>query len=124
MPKNQLIGNLNEGWRIAMTTLTHERGRGEIHVVDIAPSIAIKWGLMIRRAGIKYARGAIVRHPVIRSGRRMIASGDPCLRYGQIADIAETQRDLRLDGALEEHLAGLDCPEQPTYSTSLRDSPE
>ena len=26
VPKTQLIGNLNEGWRIAMTTLTHERG--------------------------------------------------------------------------------------------------
>ena len=26
VPKSQLIGNLNEGWRIAMTTLTHERG--------------------------------------------------------------------------------------------------
>ncbi len=26
VPKTQLVGNLNEGWRIAMTTLTHERG--------------------------------------------------------------------------------------------------
>lgn len=26
VPKQQLLGNLNEGWRIAMTTLTHERG--------------------------------------------------------------------------------------------------
>jgi alkylation response protein AidB-like acyl-CoA dehydrogenase len=26
VPKTQLVGNLNEGWHIAMTTLTHERG--------------------------------------------------------------------------------------------------
>lgn len=26
VPKTQLVGSLNEGWRIAMTTLTHERG--------------------------------------------------------------------------------------------------
>jgi alkylation response protein AidB-like acyl-CoA dehydrogenase len=26
VPKTQLVGRLNEGWRIAMTTLTHERG--------------------------------------------------------------------------------------------------
>ena len=26
MPKKQLVGQLNDGWRIAMTTLTHERG--------------------------------------------------------------------------------------------------
>ena len=26
VPKTQLVGALNEGWRIAMTTLTHERG--------------------------------------------------------------------------------------------------
>jgi len=26
VPKQQLVGQLNEGWRIAMTTLTHERG--------------------------------------------------------------------------------------------------
>src|SRR4029450_12866270 len=26
VPKTQLVGRLNDGWRIAMTTLTHERG--------------------------------------------------------------------------------------------------
>src|SRR2546430_169859 len=26
VPKQQLVGQLNDGWRIAMTTLTHERG--------------------------------------------------------------------------------------------------
>jgi alkylation response protein AidB-like acyl-CoA dehydrogenase len=26
VPKHQLVGQLNDGWRIAMTTLTHERG--------------------------------------------------------------------------------------------------
>ena len=26
VPRQQLVGQLNGGWRIAMTTLTHERG--------------------------------------------------------------------------------------------------
>jgi len=43
VPKQQLVGQLNDGWRIAMTTLTHERGSAsfgtQVHIKQALDNI-------------------------------------------------------------------------------------
>jgi alkylation response protein AidB-like acyl-CoA dehydrogenase len=64
VPKHNLVGELNEGWRIAMTTLTYERG-----ISSLATQVRIKQQL---DAMIDYARttrkngAALAQDPVLR----------------------------------------------------------
>ncbi|WP_269153148.1 acyl-CoA dehydrogenase family protein, partial [Methylobacterium crusticola] len=54
VPKSQLIGNLNEGWRIAMTTLTHERGSasfGTQTTIRNRLDVILKVAKQVRRNG-------------------------------------------------------------------------
>ena len=64
VPKENLIGGLNEGWRIAMTTLTYERG-----ISSLATQVRIKQQLdaMIHYAA-KTSRngGTLSENPVLR----------------------------------------------------------
>lgn len=64
VPKENLIGGLNEGWRIAMTTLTYERG-----ISSLATQVRIKQQLdaMIHYAG-KTSRngGTLSEDPMLR----------------------------------------------------------
>ena len=64
VPKENLIGDLNEGWRIAMTTLTYERG-----ISSLATQVRIKQQLesMIHYAG-KTSRngGTLSEDPMLR----------------------------------------------------------
>ena len=66
VPKENLIGGLNEGWRIAMTTLTYERG-----ISSLATQVRIKQQLdaMIHYAG-KTSRngGSLSEDPTLRQG--------------------------------------------------------
>jgi alkylation response protein AidB-like acyl-CoA dehydrogenase len=64
VPKHNLVGELNEGWRIAMTTLTYERG-----ISSLATQVRIKQQL---DAMIDYAR-------TTRKNGTMLAQ-DPVLR--------------------------------------------
>ena len=54
VPKKQLVGQLNDGWRIAMTTLTHERGSASFgtqvqikraldDIIDAAKKVKRQW---------------------------------------------------------------------------------
>ena len=66
VPKQNLIGGLNEGWRIAMTTLTYERG-----LSSLATQVRIKQQLdaMIRYAGkTRRNGGTLSEDPVLRQG--------------------------------------------------------
>ena len=66
VPKQNLIGGLNEGWRIAMTTLTYERG-----ISSLATQVRIKQQLdaMIRYAGkTRRNGGTLSADPVLRQG--------------------------------------------------------
>ena len=66
VPKQNLIGGLNEGWRIAMTTLTYERG-----ISSLATQVRIKQQLdaMIRYAGkTRRNGGTLSQDPVLRQG--------------------------------------------------------
>jgi alkylation response protein AidB-like acyl-CoA dehydrogenase len=64
VPKQNLVGELNDGWRIAMTTLTYERG-----ISSLATQVRIKQHL---DAMIDYARstprngGTLAQDPVLR----------------------------------------------------------
>ena len=64
VPKQNLIGGLNEGWRIAMTTLTYERG-----ISSLATQVRIKQQLdaMIHYAGkTRRNGGTLSEDPVLR----------------------------------------------------------
>ena len=66
VPKQNLIGGLNEGWRIAMTTLTYERG-----ISSLATQVRIKQQLdtMIHYAGkTRRNGGTLSEDPVLRQG--------------------------------------------------------
>ena len=64
VPKQNLIGGLNEGWRIAMTTLTYERG-----ISSLATQVRIKQQLdtMIHYAGkTRRNGGTLSEDPLLR----------------------------------------------------------
>jgi alkylation response protein AidB-like acyl-CoA dehydrogenase len=64
VPKHNLVGELNEGWRIAMTTLTYERG-----ISSLATQVRIKQQLdaMIDYARTTRTNGAtLAQDPVLR----------------------------------------------------------
>ena len=66
VPKQNLIGGLNEGWRIAMTTLTYERG-----ISSLVTQVRIKQQLdtMIHYAGkTRRNGGTLSEDPLLRQG--------------------------------------------------------
>ena len=64
VPKTQLVGRLNEGWRIAMTTLTYERGSAsfgtQVHVKRALDDI-IAVARQVRRNGHPLTADPIMR---------------------------------------------------------------
>jgi alkylation response protein AidB-like acyl-CoA dehydrogenase len=70
VPKQNLVGELNEGWRIAMTTLTYERG-----ISSLATQVRIKQQLdaMIdyarttRKNGTTLAQDPVLRQQLVRA---------------------------------------------------------
>ncbi len=63
VPRENLIGRENEGWRIAMLTLAHERGTGYLFKEQVKHKIAIERLLRLLRE--KRQRGEFV-HPALR----------------------------------------------------------
>jgi alkylation response protein AidB-like acyl-CoA dehydrogenase len=91
VPKTQLVGNLNEGWRIAMTTLTHERGSA-----SFGTQVTIRKRL---DAIIELAK------QVYRNGKPL--SADPIFRQ-QLADAYIRVEVMRLNNyrTITSHLRG------------------
>jgi alkylation response protein AidB-like acyl-CoA dehydrogenase len=91
VPKTQLVGNLNEGWRIAMTTLTHERGSA-----SFGTQVTIRQRL---DAIIKLAK------KVSRNGKPL--SADPIFRQ-KLADAYIRVDVMRLNNyrTISSHLRG------------------
>ncbi len=64
VPKTQLVGGLNEGWKIAMTTLTHERGSASFGIqVDIKRALddIIEMAQRVSRNGVPLSQDPVVR---------------------------------------------------------------
>lgn len=63
VPRENLIGRENEGWKIAMLTLAHERGTGYLFKEQVKHKIAIE--RLLRHLRHKQERGEAV-HPALR----------------------------------------------------------
>jgi alkylation response protein AidB-like acyl-CoA dehydrogenase len=64
VPKQQLVGQLNDGWRIAMTTLTHERGSASFGTqVQIRRALddIIAMAKKMRRHGVPRSADPVLR---------------------------------------------------------------
>jgi alkylation response protein AidB-like acyl-CoA dehydrogenase len=84
VPQSSLLGELNEGWRVAMTTLSHERaGVARLHL-DLSARLA---SLLEAARG----RGAI-RDPGHRDRLAHLYADIACLRYGTSRELAKVGR--------------------------------
>jgi alkylation response protein AidB-like acyl-CoA dehydrogenase len=64
VPKQQLVGQLNDGWRIAMTTLTHERGSASFGTqVNIKRALdnIIEVAKKVKRNGVPLSADPVMR---------------------------------------------------------------
>src|SRR5919199_5719204 len=64
VPKQQLVGQLNDGWRIAMTTLTHERGSASFGTqVNIKRALdnIIEVAKKVKRNGVPLSTDPVIR---------------------------------------------------------------
>ncbi len=81
VPRSGLLGPLNEGWRVAMTTLSHERaGVARLHL-----DLAVRFEGLIEAAR---QRGPIV-DAVHRDGLARVYTDIACLRYATSRELAK-----------------------------------
>src|SRR5213594_1486694 len=65
VPREQVVGAVNRGWEIAMTTLAHERGTGFAFKEQVLQRIALEDAIALAR-GIGRVRDPVVRQEIAR----------------------------------------------------------
>src|SRR5207249_2679444 len=65
VPREQVVGAVNQGWEIAMTTLAHERGTGFAFKEQVLQRIAVEDVIALAR-GSKRAADPVVRQEIAR----------------------------------------------------------
>jgi alkylation response protein AidB-like acyl-CoA dehydrogenase len=79
VPRSALLGNLNEGWRVAMTTLSHERaGVARLHL-----DLSVQFDELLEAAR---GRGPIV-NPLHRSQLASLYADIACMRYSTTREL-------------------------------------
>jgi alkylation response protein AidB-like acyl-CoA dehydrogenase len=88
VPKANVVGRLNEGWQVAMTTLTHERvGLGNVYQFDRL----IRDLVMLARRRLLDGRPAIA-HGAVRQRLAELAIEAQALRYTQYRQVTRRAR--------------------------------
>jgi alkylation response protein AidB-like acyl-CoA dehydrogenase len=126
VPRENLLGELNAGWKIAMHTLSHERGWygvGRQVILRVALDRLVEDARLLLRGGEAaiddpdvrsrlaqaYVRVQVLRHQGLRSVGHMVATGHPGLESSVdkvvLAQAEQTLVDVALD-VLGPHAAG------------------
>src|SRR5207253_4894009 len=71
VPREHVVGAVNQGWQIAMTTLAHERGTGFAFKEQVLQRIALEDAIALAR-GTGRARDPVVRQEIARSEERRV----------------------------------------------------
>ena len=131
VPASSLLGELNGGWRVAMTTLSHERaGVARLHlslqerfdrlVEDARGRPALEDPLLRDRLAAVYARIACMRYTTTRELNRIQSGAQPSPTLGSLAKLLWSLTDQELT-ELAVDVMGLDGLSGP-WARSLASS--
>jgi alkylation response protein AidB-like acyl-CoA dehydrogenase len=134
VPAGALLGPLNEGWRVAVTTLSHERagvarlhlalrGRFDQLVADAAGTAALRDPVRRDELMAVYAEIMCMKLTTDRSLAQMRAGHQPSAALGSLAKLAWSRAEQRLAAAALGVL-GMAATQGPwaTYLASARQS--